>query len=112
MGETGNYEGEDSVMVLTRGENDSSSSDSKSHSEVDLPAFREQIASGNEAAVTLWHSAVFHGVADLIGECALAVAQWIQGGALKVTGLDDEVLLCIVRCHARKSCCLVVQICW
>lgn len=94
--------GDDNVVVLgTREEDNDSGSGSESHSEVDLPAFREQLVPGDVVAMTLWRSAVFQGPAELTGECALAVARWVEKGVVKVSELTDEMLLCIVRCLER-----------
>jgi len=80
---------------------DDGSSTSEEHSDADIPAFREQLAAGDAAALTLWRATIFRGATSLTGECALAVGNWVKNGIVKPADLQDEMILCIIRCLER-----------
>lgn len=101
-GDDGDEGGENVVLVETaRGDHDDSSSTSDSNSDLDVPDFREKLAPGDAYAITLWRSTVFKNFDELTGECALAVARWVERGLIKPECLDPEMLLCVVRCLDR-----------
>eukprot|EP00931_Biecheleriopsis_adriatica_P121656 TRINITY_DN96718_c0_g1_i1.p1 TRINITY_DN96718_c0_g1~~TRINITY_DN96718_c0_g1_i1.p1 ORF type:complete len:852 (+),score=188.60 TRINITY_DN96718_c0_g1_i1:33-2588(+) len=90
----------ENVVVLGRDDNESRSG-SESHSDLDIPSFREQLTPFNQVALTLWRSSIFRGPAELTGECALAVSRWVEKEQIRPADLEDEMLLCILRCLER-----------
>lgn len=100
-GEDSEAEAEEVVVIEPANEANDSDNASESHSEVDLPTLRRQLAAGDAPALTLWRSSLFSGPAEKTGECALAVAKWVSDGKIRASELEPEMILSVVRCLER-----------